>query len=93
MFFLFSWFFSLSANYLPGKLVIFDATAKSPENAAKTTATLQNQVGKVLLTLASFFLSRFYLDSLFGYGLFRDNCSVRRKLFIRGSDIVGLLLV
>jgi len=30
-----------------------DVTAKSPKNAAKTTATLQNQVGKVLLTLAS----------------------------------------
>jgi hypothetical protein len=34
---------------------LFDATAKSPKNAAKTTATLQNQVGKVLLTLASSF--------------------------------------
>ena len=33
--------------------VFIDATAKSPKNAAKTTATLQNQVGKVLLTLAS----------------------------------------
>ena len=33
--------------------VNFDATAKSPKNAAKTTATLQNQVEKVLLTLAS----------------------------------------
>jgi len=37
------------------KLFRFDATAKSPKNAAKTTATLQNQVGKVLLTLASGF--------------------------------------
>jgi hypothetical protein len=34
-------------------LRIIDVTAKSPKNAAKTTATLQNQVGKVLLTLAS----------------------------------------
>jgi hypothetical protein len=33
----------------------FDATAKSPKNAAKTTATLQNRGGKVLLTLASTF--------------------------------------
>jgi len=33
--------------------ISFDATAKSPKNAAKTTATLQNRVGKVLLTLAS----------------------------------------
>ena len=31
-----------------------DVTAKSPENIAKTTATLRNQVGKILLTLASF---------------------------------------
>ena len=30
-----------------------DATAKSPKNAAKATATLQNRGGKVLLTLAS----------------------------------------
>jgi len=29
------------------------ATVKSPKNAAKTTAMLQNQVGKILLTLAS----------------------------------------
>jgi hypothetical protein len=36
------------------KLCSFDATAKSPKNAAKTTATLQNREGKVLLTLASF---------------------------------------
>ena len=34
-------------------MIEIDATAKSPKNAAKTTATLQNQVGKVLLTLAS----------------------------------------
>ena len=33
--------------------LMLDVTAKSPKNAAKTTATLQNQVGKVLLTLAS----------------------------------------
>ena len=31
-----------------------DATAKSPKNAAKTTATLQIRGGKVLLTLASY---------------------------------------
>jgi len=36
-------------------MVEIDATAKGPKNAAKTTATLQNQVGKVLLTLASKF--------------------------------------
>jgi hypothetical protein len=35
---------------LPG---YFDATAKSPKNAAKTVPTLQNRGGKVLLTLAS----------------------------------------
>ncbi len=34
-------------------MIEIDATAKSPKNAAKTTAMLQNQVGKVLLTLAS----------------------------------------
>jgi len=39
---------------LPYKLK-FDATAKSPKNAAKTMATLQNRGGKVLLTLASSF--------------------------------------
>jgi len=32
-----------------------DATAKSPKNAAKTVPTLQNQGGKILLTLASNF--------------------------------------
>ena len=37
-------------------LVIFDATVKSPKNVAKTTPTLQNQVGKILLTLASFLI-------------------------------------
>ena len=30
-----------------------DATAKSPKNATKTKPTLQNQGGKILLTLAS----------------------------------------
>ena len=34
--------------------IILDATAKSPKNAAKTTPTLHNRGGKVLLTLASF---------------------------------------
>jgi len=34
-------------------LLIFDATAKSPKNVAKTTPMLQNQGGKELLTLAS----------------------------------------
>ncbi|MCK5711349.1 MAG: hypothetical protein KAI25_01390, partial [Hyphomicrobiaceae bacterium] len=32
---------------------IIDTTAKSPKNAAKTTPTLQDREGKVLLTLAS----------------------------------------
>ncbi|MCK5272086.1 MAG: HEAT repeat domain-containing protein [Sedimentisphaerales bacterium] len=45
-------------------LVTFDVTAKSPKNAAKTTATLQNQVGKVLLTLASILISLFALTVL-----------------------------
>jgi len=31
----------------------FDATAKSPKSAVKTTATLQNQMGEALLMLAS----------------------------------------
>jgi hypothetical protein len=34
---------------------LFDVTVKSQKNAAKTTATLQNRGGKVLLTLASSF--------------------------------------
>ena len=37
------------------KLMFFDATVKSPKNAAKTMPTPQNREGKVLLTLASFF--------------------------------------
>ena len=37
-------------------LAILDATAKSLKNAAKTMSTLQNQVGKILLTLASYFI-------------------------------------
>jgi len=36
-----------------GGFLLFDATVKSPKNAAKTTPTLQNWGGKVLLTLAS----------------------------------------
>jgi hypothetical protein len=36
------------------KYLLFDATAKSPKNGAKTTPTFQNQVGKELLTLASY---------------------------------------
>jgi hypothetical protein len=36
--------------------IMFSATAKSPKNASRTTSTLQNRVGKVLLTLASIML-------------------------------------
>jgi ferredoxin len=40
----------------PGRYGVasFDATVKSPKNAAKTMSTFQNRGGKVLLTLASF---------------------------------------
>ena len=43
------WFVEIIIQDLPN----VDATAKSPKNVAKTMLTLQNRVGKILLTLAS----------------------------------------
>jgi hypothetical protein len=45
--------YSVTPKIAGGMPSIIDATAKSPKNSAKTTTTLQNQVGKKLLTLAS----------------------------------------
>jgi hypothetical protein len=49
---------------------IFDTTAKSPKNATKTKPTLQNRVGKVLLTLASFFAQFMFGSFAFVFAVF-----------------------
>jgi hypothetical protein len=51
----------------------FDAIAKSPKNVAKTTSTLQNQVGKKLLTLASFLAYFQQLSVYYVFGVFRPH--------------------
>jgi len=63
-----------SSNRFNGFLHMADATAKSPKNAAKTTATLQNQAGKVLLTLASW-LNSYKKTSSQSFCELAQNCS------------------
>ena len=50
---------------LAEQIISLDATVKSPKNAAKTTPTLQNRGGKILLTLASVLPNNFPKDSIF----------------------------
>ena len=61
-----------------------DATAKSPKNAAKTAATPQNQVGKVLLTLASILVNLYFWPEIADLYDASGSTSCREQMLLYG---------